>query len=171
MVPLRTSSPRMAPVASGNRAIATGILFVAFFTVGTLLMAIDEVALPPIVTSALFTLFGAAFIYLLFWVAETLTREAADNNRADRIADLLPELRAAVAPDRDRLASVVWEASRADEGTISATGANVVADAIIRDQADTRAARRASYQQQLDDLPEDLTDAQRDDLATSWSVP
>lgn len=128
----------MAPVASGDRAIATGILFVAFFTVGTLLMAIDEVALPPIVTSALFTLLGAAFIYLLFWVAETLTREAADNNRADRIADLLPELRAAVDAEP---------------------------------QPDTRAARRASYQQQLDDLPEDLTDSQRDDLATAWSVP
>lgn len=31
---------------------------------------------------------------------------------------------------RDRLAEVIWEASRADEGTISATGANIVAAAV-----------------------------------------
>ena len=32
---------------------------------------------------------------------------------------------------RNALAKVIWEASRADEGTISATGANTVADAIL----------------------------------------
>jgi hypothetical protein len=37
----------------------------------------------------------------------------------------------AVTPSRDALAKVIWEASRADEGTISATGANIVADALI----------------------------------------
>ena len=32
---------------------------------------------------------------------------------------------------RDALAKTIWEASRADEGTISYLGANVVADALI----------------------------------------
>lgn len=34
---------------------------------------------------------------------------------------------------RARLAELIWNTSRADEGTISATGANHVADAILRD--------------------------------------
>lgn len=36
---------------------------------------------------------------------------------------------------RTGLASTIWTASRADEGTISATGADVVADAVIKDWA------------------------------------
>jgi len=36
-----------------------------------------------------------------------------------------------IAESRDALAKAIWEASRADEGTISATGANHVADALI----------------------------------------
>jgi hypothetical protein len=36
---------------------------------------------------------------------------------------------------REALAEVIWSASRADEGTISATGANVVADAILTSPA------------------------------------
>lgn len=32
---------------------------------------------------------------------------------------------------RETLGKVIWEASRADEGTISVTGANIVADAIL----------------------------------------
>lgn len=35
------------------------------------------------------------------------------------------------ASNRNRLAEVIWTASRADEGTISATGANKVADAVL----------------------------------------
>jgi hypothetical protein len=32
---------------------------------------------------------------------------------------------------RDELAKTIWETSRADESTISATGANIVADALL----------------------------------------
>jgi hypothetical protein len=32
---------------------------------------------------------------------------------------------------RERLAEAIWNASRADEGTISATGAGIVADALL----------------------------------------
>jgi hypothetical protein len=34
-------------------------------------------------------------------------------------------------PSREALGSVIWHASRADEGTISVTGANIIADAIL----------------------------------------
>ena len=34
-------------------------------------------------------------------------------------------------PNREALARVIWETSRADESTISVTGANIVADAVI----------------------------------------
>jgi hypothetical protein len=34
-------------------------------------------------------------------------------------------------PTHDELAEVIWEASRRDEGTISATGANIVADRVL----------------------------------------
>jgi len=33
--------------------------------------------------------------------------------------------------ERNALAGRIWDASRADEGTISATGANIVADALV----------------------------------------
>ena len=33
--------------------------------------------------------------------------------------------------DEEQLAEVIWAASRADEGTISATGANIVARAVL----------------------------------------
>lgn len=36
-----------------------------------------------------------------------------------------------VTDSRTDLARAIWEASRADEGTISATGANIVADALL----------------------------------------
>ncbi len=39
---------------------------------------------------------------------------------------------AAAVEDRERLARVIWEASRSDESTISATGANIVAYAVAR---------------------------------------
>lgn len=49
------------------------------------------------------------------------------------------------APDseRGRLAAIIWEASRADEGTISATGANIVADAILAADSEQAAVIRA----------------------------
>lgn len=47
----------------------------------------------------------------------------------------------ALTPSRDALAKAIWEASRADEGTISATGANVVADALIASGAVVAADR------------------------------
>lgn len=33
---------------------------------------------------------------------------------------------------REDIANLIWETSHADEGTISATGANIIADAILR---------------------------------------
>lgn len=33
--------------------------------------------------------------------------------------------------ERERLGEIIWRTSRADEGTISATGANIIADAIL----------------------------------------
>lgn len=34
-------------------------------------------------------------------------------------------------PEREAIGRLVWETSRADEGTISVTGANIIADAIL----------------------------------------
>lgn len=49
----------------------------------------------------------------------------------------------ALTTSRDALAKAIWEASRADEGTISATGANHVADALIASGAVVDAATLA----------------------------
>lgn len=38
--------------------------------------------------------------------------------------------------DAHKLASLIWETSRADEGTISATGALIIAHAIINQRAE-----------------------------------
>lgn len=46
------------------------------------------------------------------------------------------------ATDRDALAEVIWTASRDDEGTISATGANHVADAVLAHLAARPAPRQ-----------------------------
>ena len=79
--------------------------------------------------------------------------------QADRVRTALQELKVLPLVDpeveRNRLAETIWNASRADEGTISATGANVVADAIMNADApefESRLARRIAYEQQLQDL-------------------
>lgn len=51
----------------------------------------------------------------------------------DTLASFREVIRTALAQPatRHELARVIWETSRGDEGTISATGANIVADAIL----------------------------------------
>lgn len=62
--------------------------------------------------------------------ADTLRRVTAN-------IDAATELRARVwrtaDMDRSRLGLIIWNTSRTDEGSISATGATIVADAILRD--------------------------------------
>lgn len=65
------------------------------------------------------------------WKCPGLTCEL-DDDVYDDLTDLLDkhETEPGVS-ERYELARVIWETSRGDEGTISATGANIVADAIL----------------------------------------
>ena len=42
----------------------------------------------------------------------------------------MSEERTQLTPEKDALAELIWNTSRADEGTISATGANIIARAL-----------------------------------------
>lgn len=72
--------------------------------------------------------------------------EDLDLKPGSKAAAIRDDIRAALEQSRqdaagltvDELARVIWDASRADEGTISATGANVVARAVVAALAVTR---------------------------------
>lgn len=58
--------------------------------------------------------------------------------RNDKISEVVDAIytsdwfaRITATPTREQLGKVIWDTSRADEGTISATGANIIADAIL----------------------------------------
>jgi len=55
--------------------------------------------------------------------------DGPDGNQVRHLAGLAA-VAAAGNPERQALGKLIWETSRYDEGTISATGANIVADAI-----------------------------------------
>lgn len=56
---------------------------------------------------------------------------AARARHAEAYADRIEAREVAALPSLDDLGGVIWAASRADEGTISATGARIVAAAVL----------------------------------------
>lgn len=55
--------------------------------------------------------------------------------------------------ERSELGNIIWTTSHRDEGTISATGANIIADAIM--DAGYQRPRPISTAEELDALPDD----------------